>query len=131
MNSCIYNGIVTHKRFKPVKHSLKYRTFSVLLDLETMHRRLLIDGLFNPNTVNGWIPDPWWTELWSNFRFPEEGFYCLMDSSQIIKRPETLWLTGYGICEELDIRGHPMEEIETPMFILQRYIDLYNLTLSV
>ncbi len=103
---------------------------SVFLDLETMHRRLLIDGLFNPNTVNGWIPDPWWTELWSNFRFPEEGFYCLMDSSQIIKRPETLWLTGYGICKELDIRGHPMEEIETHMFILQRYIDLYNLTLT-
>ncbi len=103
---------------------------TVSLDLETKRRRLLIDGLFNPNTVNGWIPDPWWTELWSNFRFPEEGFYCLMDSSQIIKRPETLWLTGYGICQDLDIRGHPMEEIETHMFILQRYIDLYDLTLT-
>ncbi len=103
---------------------------SVSLDLETKRRRLLIDGLFNPNTVNGWIPDPWWTELWSNFQFPEEGFYCLMDSSQIIKRPETLWLTGYGICKDLEIRGHPMEEIETHMFILQRYIDLYNLTLT-
>lgn len=103
---------------------------SVSLDLETKRRRLLIDGLFNPNTVNGWIPEPWWTELWGNFRFPEEGFYCLMDSSQIIKRPETLWLTGYGICKDLDIRGHPMEEIETRMFILQRYIDLYDLTLT-
>jgi len=102
---------------------------SVDLDLETKHRRLLIDGLFDPNTINGWIPDPWWTELWENFRFPEGGFYCLMDSSQIIKRPETLWLTGYGVCQDLDIRGHPMEEVETHMFILQRYIDLYNLTL--
>ena len=34
MNSCIYNGIVTHKRFKPVKHALKYKTFSLLLDLD-------------------------------------------------------------------------------------------------
>lgn len=102
---------------------------SVNLDLATKRRRLLIDGLFNPNTVNGWIPEPWWTELWENFRFPDEGFYCLMDSSQIIKKPETLWLTGYATGTDLDIRGHPMKEIETRMFIQQRYIDLYDLNL--
>ena len=34
MNSCIYNGIVSHRRFKPVKHSLNYKTFSLLLDLD-------------------------------------------------------------------------------------------------
>ena len=34
MNSCIYNGIVTHQRFKPIKHSLKYKTFSLLIDLD-------------------------------------------------------------------------------------------------
>ena len=34
MNSCIYNGLVTHTRFKPVKHFLKYRTFSILVDLD-------------------------------------------------------------------------------------------------
>ena len=27
MNSCIYNGVITHSRFKPVKHFLKYKTF--------------------------------------------------------------------------------------------------------
>ena len=26
MNSCIYNGEVTHTRFKPVRHFLKYST---------------------------------------------------------------------------------------------------------
>jgi len=36
MNSCIYNGLVTHHRFKPVKHSLKYKTFSLLLDLDEL-----------------------------------------------------------------------------------------------
>ncbi len=29
MNSCIYNGEVTHTRFKPVRHFLKYKTFSL------------------------------------------------------------------------------------------------------
>ena len=48
MNSCIYNGIVVHKRFKPVKHSLKYRTFSLLLDLdeiETLAKKISIFSL--------------------------------------------------------------------------------------
>ena len=34
MNSCIYNGVVKHQRFKPIKHSLNYKTFSILLDLD-------------------------------------------------------------------------------------------------
>ena len=34
MKSFIYNGLVTHKRLRPVKHFLKYRTFSFLLDLD-------------------------------------------------------------------------------------------------
>ena len=36
MNSCIYNGLVTHHRFKPVKHELKYKTFSLLIDLDEL-----------------------------------------------------------------------------------------------
>ena len=31
--SCIYSGFVTHKRFKPKKHFLSYKTFSLLIDL--------------------------------------------------------------------------------------------------
>ena len=45
MNSCIYNGIVTHHRFKPVKHSLKYNTFSLFVDLdelEELHKNIKI-----------------------------------------------------------------------------------------
>ena len=36
MNSCIYNGLVTHTRFKPVRHFLKYKTFSLLIDLDEL-----------------------------------------------------------------------------------------------
>ena len=38
MNSCIYNGIVTHKRYKPVKHFLKYKTFSFFIDLDEIEK---------------------------------------------------------------------------------------------
>ena len=36
MNSCIYNGVVNHTRFKPVKHFLRYNTFSILIDLDEL-----------------------------------------------------------------------------------------------
>ena len=38
MNSCIYNGEVTHTRFKPVRHFLKYKTFSFLIDLDEINQ---------------------------------------------------------------------------------------------
>ena len=33
-SSCIYSGLVTHKRFKPKKHFFIYKTFSLLIDLD-------------------------------------------------------------------------------------------------
>ena len=33
-NSAIYTGTVVHTRLKPVRHRLRYRTFSLLLDLD-------------------------------------------------------------------------------------------------
>ena len=38
MNSCIYNGVVTHTRFKPVKHFLRYKTFSFYIDLDEIKK---------------------------------------------------------------------------------------------
>ena len=31
--SCIYSGLITHKRFKPKKHFFTYKTFSLFIDL--------------------------------------------------------------------------------------------------
>jgi len=103
---------------------------SLGLDLDTLRRRILIDGLFNPRLIDDWIPEDWWVEFWGNFEFPEAGFYCIMDSSQIIKRPETLRISGYGIGDDLIVRGHAMKQIELRMYILQRYFDLYDIVLS-
>ncbi len=35
--SCIYTGVVIHKRFKPKKHFFKYKVFSIFLDLNELN----------------------------------------------------------------------------------------------
>ena len=52
MNSCIYNGEVTHTRFKPVRHSLKYKTFSILIDLDEINQLDKSIGIFSYNKFN-------------------------------------------------------------------------------
>ena len=52
MNSCIYNGIVTHKRFKPVEHFLKYKTFSFLIDLDEVKKLDKKNLIFSYNKFN-------------------------------------------------------------------------------
>ena len=52
MNSCIYNGLVTHTRFKPVKHFLKYRTFSILVDLDEIEELDKNNLIFSYNRFN-------------------------------------------------------------------------------
>ncbi|MEK9955014.1 MAG: DUF1365 family protein, partial [Pelagibacteraceae bacterium] len=36
MQSKIYTGFVTHRRFKPIKHFFSYKTFSILIDLDEL-----------------------------------------------------------------------------------------------
>ena len=36
-SSCIYNGNVIHKRFKPKEHFFKYKVFSLLIDLSELN----------------------------------------------------------------------------------------------
>ncbi len=52
MNSCIYNGVVTHTRFKPVKHFLKYNTFSMLIDLDEIKKLDQNNAIFSFNKFN-------------------------------------------------------------------------------
>ena len=52
MNSCIYNGVVTHTRFKPVKHFLKYNTFSLLIDLDEINNLDKDNPIFSYNRFN-------------------------------------------------------------------------------
>ncbi len=52
MNSCIYNGEVVHKRFKPVKHFLRYKTFSFFIDLEEIEKLDKDNPIFSYNRFN-------------------------------------------------------------------------------
>jgi len=52
MNSCIYNGTVSHTRFKPVKHHLKYKTFSLLIDLDEVEKLDKTIPIFSLNRFN-------------------------------------------------------------------------------
>jgi len=52
MNSCIYNGLVTHHRFKPVRHSLKYNTFSLFVDLDELEKLHSDVKIFSFNKFN-------------------------------------------------------------------------------
>lgn len=51
-SSALYNGVVVHKRVRPVKHALRYHVFSLLIDCDDLHaldRRL---RLFSYNRFN-------------------------------------------------------------------------------
>ena len=52
MNSCIYNGEVTHTRFKPIRHFLKYKTFSLFIDLDEINILDKSIGIFSHNKFN-------------------------------------------------------------------------------
>ena len=52
MSSCIYNGVVTHTRFKPVKHFLKYKTFSFYIDLDEIKKLDNDNPIFSYNRFN-------------------------------------------------------------------------------
>ena len=52
METCIYKGFVTHRRFKPLRHYFSYKTFSILFnltELEDLHKKI---GIFSFNKFN-------------------------------------------------------------------------------
>ena len=52
MTSCIYNGTVIHKRFKPKIHFFKYKVFSLLIDLSELNNLDKKVGFFSYNKFN-------------------------------------------------------------------------------
>ena len=52
METCIYKGIVTHRRFKPKRHFFNYKTFSVLFDLDELKVLEKRISIFSLNKFN-------------------------------------------------------------------------------
>lgn len=48
----IYEGVVAHRRFRPVEHRLRYRVFSFLLDLDRLEEVVTATRFFSLNRFN-------------------------------------------------------------------------------
>lgn len=51
-SAVVYEGDVTHRRFRPVRHALKYRVFSFLLDIDRLDETAGRLKLFSRNRFN-------------------------------------------------------------------------------
>ena len=51
-SSCIYSGLIIHKRFKPKKHFFSYKAFSLLLDLSEIKKIEKKISFFSYNKFN-------------------------------------------------------------------------------
>ena len=52
MESCIYKGVVTHRRFTPLRHFFSYKTFSILFDLDELNELNKKIIIFSFNSFN-------------------------------------------------------------------------------
>ena len=52
METCIYKGIVTHRRFKPKRHFFSYKTFSIFFDLDELKDLQNKISIFSFNKFN-------------------------------------------------------------------------------
>ena len=52
METCIYKGIVTHRRFKPKRHFFNYKTFSIFFDLDELTDLEKNISIFSLNKFN-------------------------------------------------------------------------------
>ena len=52
MESCIYKGFVTHRRFTPFRHFFSYKTFSILFDLDELEELNKKISFFSLNSFN-------------------------------------------------------------------------------
>jgi len=51
-SSCIYSGLIIHKRFRPKKHFFTYKTFSLLIDLSEINKIEKVVNFFSYNKFN-------------------------------------------------------------------------------
>jgi DUF1365 family protein len=86
MNSCIYEGHVRHRRFRPVQNSFRYRIFFMFLDLEELPELFHNTPLWSHGRVNlaylrrrDHLGDP---------RVPLQQAVCDLVEDRLQKRPK-------------------------------------------
>lgn len=114
LNSAIYVGHVVHRRYRPKKHVLKYRVFSLLIDLEDLPAldRLRLFGCNRPALFsfsdgdhgNGLPPRSWVSRILEQHGLPRPGRVRILCYPRILGyvfNPLTVWF-----CD--DTAGNPM-----------------------
>lgn len=112
-----------------IRSGLQSANIQIGYNLETLFRRVLVEGNVDPTMVNGWFL-PWWAAIWDGMSFPAEGMYAVMDSQATFKQPDTVVVTGIGYTKNMDLRGLKNIELRTDFYALFHYVDLYNLEIN-
>ena len=115
--SAIYVGQVVHQRHKPKKHRLRYRVFSVLIDLDDLprldglrlfsHNRFALFSFRDSDHGHGMDPRVWATEQLHNAGLPAPARIRLLCYPRILGyvfNPLSVWF-----CD--DANGEPIATI--------------------
>lgn len=112
-----------------LRSGLQAGVIKIGYNLETMLRRIMVEGSFDPTMINDWFK-PWWSAMWNGMTFPEEGMLTYLDSQAIFKQPDTVRVTGLAYAQDIDVRGLDVRELRTKIFSLYHYVDLYDMQLA-
>ena len=112
-----------------IRSGLQYADITIGYNLETLFRRIAVDGSVDPTMINGWFK-PWWSGMWEGMVFPKEGMYTSMNSQATFKQPETIYITGIGHVKNMDLRSLPVTELRTRFFSTFHYVDFYDIELN-
>lgn len=92
LNSAIYPGQVYHRRFEPVEHTLRYRTFFLLIDLDELPELSKISRLFSYNRRN------WFSFFPSDHGLLRDGKkFNSADSGNELRRQLSTLLQQHGL----------------------------------
>ncbi len=112
-----------------IRAGVQSAQIGVHFNLQTLARRILVEGNVDPTLINGWFK-PWWSAMWDGMAFSPTGLYVAMDSRGTHLQPTSARVTGIGRARDMDLRGIPVEELRLRFFSLFHYVDLYDIELA-
>jgi len=104
-------------------------SLSVHYNLDTSERRVLVEGRFEPKTINSWI-EPWWGSLWDNFDFPPHGLYISLDARSVLGDPRATRVKGLAQSGPFAFRDLPMRGLRARLNTRFAFVDLFDFRLE-
>jgi len=103
---------------------------ALLEDIPNRNFRYLIKGQLRPLEISRWIPQAWWTDLFSPFGFPENLPQADLDffGSMIDGLHAKTFVYVYA--PRASIKNVSFNSIETTLFSRPQYVDVLNFSVS-